>query len=698
MLNICVVTGDPEGAARAVAERLARAGHRVTVPDIREGRLSASGEGPATNEGAGVHLVRCPAVGRIVAQHRMVARAYRAWQWCKGRSFEVICFAELGGAGYFIALARRLGLDFHATALVACCEGPTMWRLAGNGRLPGEDDLAADHLERSSVAWADLAVCPTRGVLEWMQDEEWDVPGNACVLMRPPAATAMVVHDPAPEAVREPVRVRELVFVGSLDRRSGLVTFTQALGRLPRSLTEGLRVTFLGTTPRDLSAWQPLAWLEAAMPAGLGWHIMDGPEAACPFEYLSVPGRLALALGATEHLPAIVGECLARGLPFMACDTAETRALVHPDDRSTSLCLPYPPTVADALAVALSTCARPARPAGTLTADDAWPGLVADAVTRRARVGHTPWRPPSGGGPEVTVVVTHRNRPRQLAQALDGLRRQTFGNFEVVLVDDGSDMPEALAALEALATEFATRGWRVIRQANEYLGAARNRGWRAARAPLVLFHDDDNVAMPTQIERLVAAARYSGAAIITSAFATFEGDWPPEGDSPSPDTPVTPFLGGALALGLFENCYGDAQALVRRDVLESVGGFSEDFGVGHEDSEFFARTALAGHEVLSLPEPLFWYRVSPGSMLRSRPDPETDMRRGARAYTDRLPPVLRPVLLAALAFASRMEAVQRLAAHERRRRLEAEEQLEDTHLELARLHAALTEDEPIGPA
>lgn len=698
MLDICLVTTAPDGLARTVAEQLGQAGHRVTMLDTREAGHPSPREGPQPEATAGAvesfagpdaRFVRPPTLGRIATRYRAVARAWRAWQWCKRRRVDAICFAELGGAGYYIAMARRLGLDFHSTALVACCEGPTMWRLAGNGRLPGVEDLAADHLERASVAWSDLVVCPTSGLLEWMADEAWQLPDRPHVVTRTPP-----IVDRVPDGARAerhgPVPVRELVFVGALDRRSGLVTLAQAVRRLPASLTEGLQVTFLGATSRDASAWQPQAWLEAAMPKGVAWKVLDGPHAPTPQEYLDAPGRLALALGPTEHLPAIVGGCLARGVPFLACDTLETRALVHADDRATALCLPYPTTVAAAIAVALTTGAMPARTAGPPEGADAWPGLIADAVARRARVGHAPSLP-YADRPAVTVVVTHRNRPRHLAQALDGLRRQTFDDFEVVLVDDGSDGAEALAALDGLEPEFASRGWRIIRQANEYLGAARNRGWRAARAPLVLFHDDDNVAMPTQIERLVAAARYSGAAIITSAFATFEGDGPPEGDAPALDTAVTPFLGGAVALGLFENCLGDAQALVRRDVLESLGGFTEDFGVGHEDWELFARAALAGHEVLSVPEPLFWYRVSSGSMLRSRPDPEIDLRRNARAYTELLPPVLRPVLLTALGTAQRMEAVQRLAADERRRRLEAEEQLEEARVELARLRVAMAE-------
>jgi len=410
------------------------------------------------------------------------------------------------------------------------------------------------------------------------------------------------------------------------------------------------------------------------MPPGVTWRMAEDSEVARRYDYLASPSRLAVVPGATEQLPDLVTECLARGLRFVACDTAETRGLVRADDHARVLCVSDPPTVGAALAAALSSGVRPARAADrTRSAEHTWSRLVADAVAQRACAGHTPGLAPPTAAPEVTVVLTHRNRPHLLEQALDGLRHQTFDDFEVVLVDDGSDTRAALDSLNALAPEFAKRGWRVIRQNNRYLGAARNCGWRAARGRLVLFHDDDNVATPRQIERLVAAARYSGAAILTSAFAIFEGPDPPKMDTYTQPVTVVPFLGGALALGLFENCFGDAQALVRRDVLEALGGFREDFGVGHEDWELFARAALAGHEVLALPEPLFWYRMQPDSMLRIRPDLEPDLRRSARAYTELLPPVLRPILQAAVGFATRTDVA---GADEHRRRVEVEALLE----------------------
>jgi cellulose synthase/poly-beta-1,6-N-acetylglucosamine synthase-like glycosyltransferase len=79
--------------------------------------------------------------------------------------------------------------------------------------------------------------------------------------------------------------------------------------------------------------------------------------------------------------------------------------------------------------------------------------------------------------PLVSVVLVHHNRHILLQEAIASLEKQTYKHFEIVLVDDGSTDPEAIAFLNNLAwTWWEKKGWRVIREPNRYLGAARNTG------------------------------------------------------------------------------------------------------------------------------------------------------------------------------------------------------------------------------
>jgi len=142
------------------------------------------------------------------------------------------------------------------------------------------------------------------------------------------------------------------------------------------------------------------------------------------------------------------------------------------------------------------------------------------------------------------------------------------------------------------------------------------------------------------VSTFVTAAQQSGADVLTCFLDVFQSAAPVPGPSTAH---VWPFLGGALAPGLLRNVFGDANALVRREVFARVGGFTEDFGVGCEDWEFFARAVLRGLRLEVVPEPLVRYRQSPHGMLLSTSSQANRMR-ALRPYLGLLPAHLRPLV------------------------------------------------------
>jgi hypothetical protein len=194
------------------------------------------------------------------------------------------------------------------------------------------------------------------------------------------------------------------------------------------------------------------------------------------------------------------------------------------------------------------------------------------------------------------------------------------------------------------------------------LGAARNLGWRQSAGEYIIFHDDDNLSLPHLVETYVRAAQKSTADIVTAAMATFEGDDLPDSGIEYAEEIFAP-LGGVLSAGVFMNLYGDAHACIRRDALERLGGFSEDHGVGHEDWELFARATIHGMKVLSVPEPLFWYRISKDSMLRTSRTPEANLLRSGRPFLQLLPVQYRAAMAHALALSYMATALQSWPGH-----------------------------------
>ena len=184
-------------------------------------------------------------------------------------------------------------------------------------------------------------------------------------------------------------------------------------------------------------------------------------------------------------------------------------------------------------------------------------------------------------------------------------------------MDDGSTQTDAIEYLKQLETKFAKHNWKIIRQKNKYLGAARNEALRHAAGDYIIFMDDDNYATPSMIETLVNCILNSGADVVTTLSYFHYSPFPPDAKEPGN---VEGFpIGAAYFSGAFENSFGDANAIFKKSVVIESKGFFEYFGVPLEDWEFYSRLLSLGKKIYICPLPTFWYRVRLGSMLRSTP-------------------------------------------------------------------------------
>jgi glycosyltransferase involved in cell wall biosynthesis len=127
----------------------------------------------------------------------------------------------------------------------------------------------------------------------------------------------------------------------------------------------------------------------------------------------------------------------------------------------------------------------------------------------------------SGAAPNITVIVPTRNRLESLTRCLERLAAQNVEEpIEIVVVDDGSDDPEAVAE-----AAFRTPGARVLRQTRQGPAAARNAGVQAAHGSVLCFTDDDCEPQPNWAALLVEAVR-AGADVAAGVTTNGEaGNW-----------------------------------------------------------------------------------------------------------------------------------------------------------------------------
>lgn len=215
--------------------------------------------------------------------------------------------------------------------------------------------------------------------------------------------------------------------------------------------------------------------------------------------------------------------------------------------------------------------------------------------------------------PDVSVIIPVYNKKPFVARAIRSVLAQTHGNFELLVVDDGSTDGSAGEAGAFLADARV----RVIQQANAGEGAARNRGWREARAGLCAFLDADDEFLPPHLERLIALAqRCPEAGLLGAAYLNRL----PDGRE------VLRSVAGVEA-GLFRDYFRTARdcgfppvnassVAARREILATVGGFREGLPVG-ADLEFWARAALRLAVAYDPRPSSIYYLLTTGSAMAS---------------------------------------------------------------------------------
>ena len=186
--------------------------------------------------------------------------------------------------------------------------------------------------------------------------------------------------------------------------------------------------------------------------------------------------------------------------------------------------------------------------------------------------------------PAVSVVIAARDAAGTLPGLLAALAVQDAdAPFEVVVVDDGS--------VDGTARVAERAGVRVVRQANAGPAAARNRGWREARAPVVLFTDSDCVPHRDWVRRL-AGALDAGHDVAGGTYGIANpGAWLAE-------TVHAEIAWRHARFGPELEFAGSFNLGVTRRALEAVGGFDERYPApSGEDNDLSYRLRDAGFRI-----------------------------------------------------------------------------------------------------
>ena len=205
--------------------------------------------------------------------------------------------------------------------------------------------------------------------------------------------------------------------------------------------------------------------------------------------------------------------------------------------------------------------------------------------------------------PAVSVIIPCYRQAHYLAESVGSLIAQSHRDWECIVVDDGSP-DDTAEVVRALIAQNPERRIRLLRQANQGLGAARNSGIRASMGRYILPLDADDRLAPEMLERCVALldARPGISIAFTDAqlFGVQGHRW-----NTGPFT-----LEAELQDNRIPYC-----SLYRRGVWDAVGGYDPTRRLSHEDWEFWLHALKRGFRGERIAEPLFHYRTAAASMV-----------------------------------------------------------------------------------
>lgn len=207
----------------------------------------------------------------------------------------------------------------------------------------------------------------------------------------------------------------------------------------------------------------------------------------------------------------------------------------------------------------------------------------------------------------MSVIIPSYNTAQYIGEALDSVFAQSFKDYEVIVINDGS--PDSLE-LERVLQPYSTR-IRYLKKENGGLASARNAGIRVSRGELLVMFDSDDIWLPGYLEKQVAAITASPDIAVSYTNATLFGDSPLAGKD---FMSLFPSEGEVTFFSMLEEkVHVMGTSMVRRNVIMEAGLYDEKLR-SSEDFELWLRVAHKGWKFVYTREPLFLYRRREGCL------------------------------------------------------------------------------------
>lgn len=536
-------------------------------------------------------------------------------------------YQEYLGPGARLAAAKKSGEIPIDTKLVARCHGSQVYIDRAAQNWSGIEIGDVFELERMSLRYADIVSSPTKYLRDLYQSTGYEFDFVNSPILRLPYQ-----YPDVPVVQRQ--SITKLAFVGKRNKMKGYEDFCATVIEVTdpnsaRYCPDISDILVLGASVPGCDEQDDILrkTLESRNIA-LDMRQLPRAELLSLYESSSSDTLFILPYGADNH-PVVILEMIAYSCAFVSYNTGGIPELVPnefhvqfmtPPDQSwlaekvKNTCNLKPKDLESKIKKLRSKAVRDQQRINKEIADIYRNGYLSseDQIALPDHLQDL-----------ATIMVPCFNTPIEYVKILiESLNSQILAPKEVLFIDDKSTDKNYGAKLKQLIDSTIKLPYRIItHDENKGLSGARNSGLHYCQTKYLINIDSDDVASPTfvydYVNLLEKNPSYSAAVCGLESFLDTD-DWNQSKDAEETYRYVA--LGDCFVLGTTKNVFGHAGSCVLVSKARELGGWDASDRSMWEDWAFYLKMAGRNEKILAFPKVNYFYRVNPGSMLRSYPE------------------------------------------------------------------------------
>ena len=527
----------------------------------------------------------------------------------KDCSYDVCHFQENNANAFVPTAAKLAGLHFRDTLFTTTLHSPDRWIREANRVYShtGSWDLAMDFMEKLAAEKCDYVVAPVHYMLDYVSELGWKVGEKARVIP--------YLIDGIEKAPKRRLNKNHIIFFGRLETRKGLEIFVNALENLPPRENGPLKVTFMGK-PGTADGKDSLDYLKQhkGKSPNQAWEFKTDLDHFQATAYLQDHSdALVVIASPVDNSPFTVIECLEMELNVIAAASGGIPELMGGPERL------FPPT-ANGLRCRLDEIYQhglsdfsPHRYSKE-KAEKGWSRYVEYLENESRSLKRGPRFAAVSSRKKSSVILTPGLDNGRLEETLDTLAKQTTTDFDLFIFSNSDTT--------ILEKKYSRQSWNFIGKNSEKgslsadtitNGVERNFGLSLNESDYLIFIEDNCLAEPDMVETLENSIENLEADAAACYYRSFFR-WR---KSPDDFAQSRYFYGNSRELGLIANCFAESVFIIKREVFQSLGGFTQDAENINPEWEFFIRLSLRNYKFEIVPKFLFNKRIAPQNKVSS---------------------------------------------------------------------------------